>query len=56
MRDTILATDLAHHLKILKNIEAMAKGIITDMNIKRITKNVQDDYLLVKPALVDHLH
>lgn len=25
MRDTILATDLAHHLKILKNIEAMAK-------------------------------
>ena len=46
MRDTILATDLAHHLKILKNIEAMAKGIVTDMEMKQITKFIKNHHLL----------
>ncbi|XP_052077055.1 cGMP-dependent 3',5'-cyclic phosphodiesterase-like isoform X2 [Mytilus californianus] len=34
MRDIILATDLAHHLKILKNIEAMAKDKFEKSNLK----------------------
>lgn len=34
MRDIILATDLAHHLKILKNIEAMAKEKYNKSNLK----------------------
>ncbi|XP_063415105.1 cGMP-dependent 3',5'-cyclic phosphodiesterase-like isoform X7 [Mytilus trossulus] len=34
MRDIILATDLAHHLKILKNIEAMAKDKFEKTNLK----------------------
>ncbi|XP_076070343.1 uncharacterized protein LOC143042018 isoform X1 [Mytilus galloprovincialis] len=34
MRDIILATDLAHHLKILKNIEAMAKDKFEKNNLK----------------------
>ncbi|XP_033743136.1 cGMP-dependent 3',5'-cyclic phosphodiesterase-like isoform X2 [Pecten maximus] len=34
MRDIILATDLAHHLRILKNIESMAKSGYDKSNMK----------------------
>ena len=29
MRDIILATDLAHHLKIMKDLEKMSEGLYT---------------------------
>ncbi|KAL8605203.1 hypothetical protein ACOMHN_031144 [Nucella lapillus] len=47
MRDIILATDVAHHLRIFTSLEAMAKAVCCDMECDWLCCDMECDWLCV---------